>query len=334
MRVALVGAGRMGGIHAATLSRHPDVDSLVVADIDNRRARAVADRLGATAAPSVDEVFNSGADAVVIASTTTAHPGLIRQSVRAGLPAFCEKPIGLDLPESMDTVHDVRAADAVLQIGFMRRFDAGYLTGRGLVRSGRLGRLHTIRTVGADPAPPPASYLRISGGIYRDALIHDFDMVRWITGREVAEVYASGSDAGPSMFGDVEDFDTAVVVLVLDDGTLVAATATRCNGAGYDIRTELCGESDTIAVGLDGHTPVTSVEPQRPRPPDQPRRSFQERFASAFEAEIDAFLQVARGELDNPCDGRDAVEALRVAEACQLSQQERRPVRMGEIPGF
>ncbi len=324
----------MGAIHAANLHRHADVTSLVVADTDRQRAQEVARHFDVSAADSVDEVFTSSTDAVVIAANTAAHAGLIRQAVRAGLPAFCEKPVATDLSESIQTMHEVQAEGATLQIGLMRRFDAGYRAGRELVRSGRLGRLHTIRSVGADPAPPPASYLSASGGIFWDALIHDFDLLRWITGREVAEVYACGSDAGPQIFAELGELDTAMALLTMDDGMLAVTTATRCNGAGYDVRMEVCGDTDTIAVGLDRRTPLTSVEPDATCPSSDPIQGFLERFAPAFEAEIDTFLQLARGDLENPCDGREAVAALRVAEACRRSQRERRPVRMTEIAGL
>ncbi|MFF5563827.1 Gfo/Idh/MocA family oxidoreductase [Streptomyces sp. NPDC012623] len=333
MRIGLIGTGRIGTFHAGVLSRHREVGSLVVADTDAAAAARVADRTGATAAPSVDEVFSWGVDAVVIASATSAHADLIGRAARAGLPAFCEKPIALDLPGTLSAVDTVEAAGTVLQLGFMRRFDAGYGAARALVRSGRLGRLHTVRAVTSDPAPPPAGYLPLSGGLYRDCLVHDFDIMRWVTGREVVEVYATGSDAGPAMFAEAGDIDTAAAVLTLDDGTLATATATRCNGAGYDVRMELAGELDQFAVGLDDRTPITSTEPKGPPACDHPWPGFLERFAPAYEAELDAFLQVVTGALANPCDGREALHALRIAEACELSRRERRPVGLAEIPG-
>lgn len=333
MRIGLIGTGRIGTFHADVLSRHREVGSLVVADTDAVRASKVADRTGSTAAPSVDEVFSWGVDAVVIASATSAHADLISRAARAGLPAFCEKPIALDLTGTLGALREVESAGTVLQLGFMRRFDAGYGAARELVRSGRLGRLHTVRAITSDPAPPPAAYLPLSGGLYRDCLVHDFDMMRWVTGREVVEVYATGSDAGPAMFGEAGDIDTAAAVLTLDDGTLATATATRCNGAGYDVRMELAGELDQFAVGLDDRTPITSTEPKGPPPCDNPWPGFLERFAPAYEAELDAFLKVVTGELDNPCDGGEALHALRIAEACELSRRERRPVSLTEIPG-
>ncbi|MFC8831490.1 Gfo/Idh/MocA family oxidoreductase [Streptomyces sp. NPDC057137] len=333
MRIGLIGTGRIGTFHAEALSRHREVGSLVVADTDAARAAHVADRTGSTAAPSVDEIFSWGVDAVVIASATSAHADLISRAARAGLPAFCEKPIALDLKGTLSALTEVDSAGTVLQLGFMRRFDAGYGAARDLVRSGALGRLHTVRAITSDPAPPAPEYLPLSGGLYRDCLVHDFDIMRWVTGREVVEVYATGSDAGPPMFRDAGDIDTAAAVLTLDDGTLATATATRCNGAGYDVRMELAGERDQFAVGLDDRTPITSTEPKGPPRCDNPWPGFLERFAPAYEAELDAFIRVVGGELENPCDGHEALHALRIAEACELSRLEHRPVRLEEIPG-
>ncbi|MEU2231058.1 Gfo/Idh/MocA family oxidoreductase [Streptomyces vietnamensis] len=328
MRIGLIGTGRIGSFHAGVLARHPEVESLVVADADAVRAAAVAGALGAEAAPDVDALLGHALDAVVIASATAAHAELIARAAGAGLPAFCEKPIALDVPGTLAALDAVAEAGTVLQLGFMRRFDAGYLAAREAVRSGRLGRLHTVRAVTSDPEPPPATYLPLSGGLFRDCLVHDFDIVRWVTGREVVEVYATGSDAGPAMFREAGDVDTAAAVLTLDDGTLATATATRCNGAGYDVRMELAGERDQIVVGLDDRSPLASVEPQGPPAPGKPWPGFLERFAPAYEAELDAFVRLVRGEAPNPCDGREALAALRIAEACERSRRERRPVAL------
>ncbi|MFB8078636.1 Gfo/Idh/MocA family oxidoreductase [Streptomyces sp. NPDC056013] len=331
MRIGLIGTGRIGSFHAGVLARHPEVESLVVADADASRAAGVAGALGAEAAPDVTALFAHALDAVVIASATAAHAELIARAAGAGLPAFCEKPIALDVPGTATALSAVAEAGTELQLGFMRRFDPGYRAAREAVRAGRLGRLHTVRAATSDPAPPPAAYLPLSGGLFRDCLVHDFDIVRWVTGREVVEVYATGSDAGPAMFREAGDVSTAAALLTLDDGTLVTATATRCNGAGYDVRMELAGELDQIAVGLDDRTPLTSVEPWAPAPPGKPWSGFLERFAPAYEAELDAFVRLVRGEAPNPCDGREALAALRIAEACERSRRERGPVRVDDI---
>ncbi|MEU6484873.1 Gfo/Idh/MocA family oxidoreductase [Streptomyces sp. NPDC046887] len=333
MRIGVIGTGRIGAFHAGLLARHPEVGSLVVADADRTRAARVAEATGAALAGGADEVFTWGVDAVVITSATASHAELIARAARAGLPAFCEKPIAVELPGTLAALRAVETAGSVLQLGFMRRFDAGYRAARRAVRSGRLGRLHTVRAITSDPAPPPSAYLPLSGGLYRDCLVHDFDILRWVTGREVVEVYATGSDAGPPMFREAGDVDTAAALLTLDDGTLATATATRCNGAGYDVRMELAGERDQVAVGLDERTPLASTEPLGPPPATRPWTGFLERFAPAYEAELDAFVHLARGERDNPCDGREALAALRVAEACERSRRERRPVPLAEIDG-
>ncbi|MBX9359704.1 Gfo/Idh/MocA family oxidoreductase [Streptomyces sp. WAC04114] len=333
MRIGVIGTGRIGTIHAKTLSRNRDVGSLILTDADAARAQELAHRLGETAAPGVEEIFRWGVDAVVITTNTSAHAELIGRAARSGLPVFCEKPIALDLPGSLAAIAEVEAAGTVLQMGFQRRFDAGYTGAREAVRSGRLGRLHTVRALTSDQQPPDAAWLPLSGGLYRDTLIHDFDVLRWVTGREVTDVYAAGSDAGPRMFREAGDVDTAAALLTLDDGTLATLTATRMNGAGYDVRMELAGERDQIVVGLDDRTPIASTEPTGPPAADKPWTGFLERFGPAYAAELNAFVEVVRGERANPCDGREALQALRIAEACELSRRERRPVHLAEIAG-
>jgi len=309
------------------------VGSLILTDVDPARAQELALRLGETAAPGVDEIFKWGVDAVVITTATSAHAELIGRAARSGLPVFCEKPIALDLPGTLHAIGEVEAAGTILQMGFQRRFDAGYTGARDAVLTGRLGRLHTVRAVTSDQVPPAPGWLRLSGGLYRDALIHDFDALRWVTGHEVVEVYAAGSDGGPPMFREAGDVDTGAVLLTLDDGTLATATATRLNGAGYDVRMELAGELDQIVVGLDDRTPIASTEPTGPPAADKPWSGFLERFGPAYEAELAAFVEVVLGQRANPCDGREALQALRIAEACEVSRRERRQVALAEIPG-
>lgn len=332
MRIGLIGTGRIGSFHAAALARQADASSLLLADADPSRAARLADRLGATAAPTVEQIFTWGVDAVVVSCATEGHADLVVRAVRAGLPVFCEKPLAPDLNRTLSVLREVAAVGGVLQLGFMRRFDEGYTTARELVRSGALGRLHTVRTTTADPSPPSAAYLATSGGLYLDCLVHDFDMVRWVTGHEVSEVYATGSDAGPAQFRETGDIDTAAAVLTLDDGTLVSSTGTRCNGAGYDVRMELAGELDQVSTGLDDRTPIASTEPHGPPPATKPWAGFLERFAPAYEAELAAFVRLVRGEGPNPCDGVEALAALRVAEACERSRRERRRVGLEELP--
>jgi myo-inositol 2-dehydrogenase / D-chiro-inositol 1-dehydrogenase len=336
MLVGVIGAGRIGAVHAETLVAHPEVDTLILGDVEHERAKQLADRLPATGdgaevdVADVDDLIAT-VDAVVIAAATSSHADLISRSVEAGLPTFCEKPIALDLASTAEVVERVRTTGVPLQMGFQRRFDEGYRSAHDLVHDGSLGRLYVVRMAGHDPEPPHPEYIPVSGGIFRDFAVHDFDALRFVTGREVDEVYADGSVIGFPVFADFDDVDTAVATLRLSDGTLAILSTARHDPLGYDIRMELFGSSDSVAVGLDRRTPLRSVEPTMTDAPDGPYRNFRDRFAPAYRAEMDAFIDVAAGRRDSPCTADDALAALRTAVACDRSRAEHRPVRLAEV---
>jgi myo-inositol 2-dehydrogenase/D-chiro-inositol 1-dehydrogenase len=319
----------MGVVHAQTLRSHPEGPQVVVADVDETRARTVAEETGVTAVP-VEELLRS-VDAVVIAAASSVHAELIHACADLGLPAFCEKPISLDLESTAAAVDAVRAAGTILQMGFQRRFDAGYRAAHDLLHDGGLGTLYVVRMAGHDPEPPHEEYIPVSGGIFRDFGVHDFDALRFVTGREVEEVFADGSVIGFPQFAAYDDVDTAVAILRVEGGALGIMSTTRHDPLGYDIRMELFGSGDSVAVGLDARTPLRSLEPGVPAPAGPAYRNFRERFADAYREEMLAFVDVARGRRDNPCTAEDALEALRVAVACDRSRQERRPVRLAEV---
>jgi myo-inositol 2-dehydrogenase/D-chiro-inositol 1-dehydrogenase len=331
MRIALLGAGRIGQLHARLLTATPGVDSLVVADTIADRAAAVGAAVGATVAPSLEAALD-GVDAVVIAAATNAHAPLIRTAVERGLPTFCEKPLAEDLAATLSVADAVARSGATFQLGFQRRFDPAYREARRLVASGELGTLYAIRLAGHDPAPPHEDYIPASGGLFRDFSIHDFDVIRWLTGSEVTEVYADGGVRGFPVFAKYGDVDTAVATLRLADGTLAVLTVARHDPLGYDIRTELFGSKDSVSVGLGPRTPMRSVEPGVPPPAGPAWPNFMDRFETAYAAEFAAFVRVARGELPSPCTAADGVAALRVSEAATKSLHEHRPVRLDEIP--
>jgi myo-inositol 2-dehydrogenase/D-chiro-inositol 1-dehydrogenase len=333
MRIGLAGVGRIGAFHAKTLAALDFVDELVVTDADIEAAKRVAVEIGAEAAPDAETLLASGVDGFVIATATPGHAPLLRLAVIAGVPTFCEKPVAATLAETIDLARLVAARDVPVHVGFQRRFDAGYRRAREAVASGELGFVHTIRANTHDQAPPHASYIPTSGGIFRDCNVHDFDILRFVSGREVVTVYATGANKGAPFFAEAGDVDTAGALLTLDDGTIALVSATRYNGGGHDVRMEVFGEKGTIAVGLDHSLAMRSAEEGVDFPRGPQKWSFMERFLPAYQAELTAFADVARGERPSPCTVDDALAAFRIAEACERSRLERRPVALSEIEG-
>jgi myo-inositol 2-dehydrogenase / D-chiro-inositol 1-dehydrogenase len=331
MRLGLIGLGRIGGFHAQTLTDLPVVDSLVVTDAVPALTAELAARLGAEPADTPAALLAAGVDGVVVAAATDAHPSLILAAVEAGLPVFCEKPVARTMAEGLEVRRRVEAAGVPVHIGYQRRFDAAFRAARAAVASGELGWLHTVRATTLDPAPPPAAYVAVSGGIFRDCSVHDFDSIRWVTGREVVEVYAAGGNRGDELFARAGDVDTSAAVLTLDDGTLVLVSNSRYNPRGYDVRMELHGSRDSIAVGLEDHLPLRSVEPGVSFPAGEPYQFFMDRFLPAYRAELEAFTEVVAGSRPSPCTVADGLEAGWIAEACTTSLQQHRPVRMEEV---
>jgi myo-inositol 2-dehydrogenase / D-chiro-inositol 1-dehydrogenase len=331
MRLGLLGLGRIGAFHAETLANLPVVDSLVVSDPVPALVKAVAERFGAQTADSPEALLASRVDGVVIAAPTDAHPDLIQLCVAAGVPAFCEKPVARTSAEAALVGRRVADAGVEVQIGYPRRFDAAFRAARAAVAGGDLGWVHTIRSTTLDPAPPPRAYVAASGGIFRDCSVHDFDAVRWVTGQEVAEVYAAGGNRGADWFRDLHDADTASAILTLADGALAVVSNSRYNARGYDVRLELHGSRDSIAAGWEPRLPMRSAEPDVWFPDGEPYTFFMDRFAGAFRAELAAFTEVVAGRRPSPCPVADAIETGRVAEACTLSLRERRPVRVAEV---
>ena len=321
LHLGLAGAGRIGVVHAANLVATPGVGRLTIADVDAARAREVAGGLGADAVADVDALLASGIDGLLVATGTAQHPELVLAGVRAGIPVLCEKPLAPDVALSLPVLELIDAHDGVVRVGHQRRHDAGYREARRAYRAGELGWLHAVRAVTCDAAPPPVSFLATSGGLFRDCSVHDFDAVRWITGREVVEVYARGSNNGDPAIGAVGDVDSALAVCTLDDGTLAVVTASRYNGAGHDVRLELQGSLGSLVVGLDERAALRSAEPGVPAPAGPPHATFAERFAGAYRAEVAAFADLVRGTGDGGdlCLPADAVAASRVADAAQES---------------
>ena len=330
MKVAVLGVGRLGAAHAAALAALPEVSELRVYDADRARAAEIATPLGARTADSTDAAL-AGVDAAVIVTPTATHTALIHHCLDAGIATFCEKPVAMGIAETDAVVAHVARVNGRLQIGFQRRFDAGYTRAREALAGGTLGPVYSFVMVSCDRTPPPDAYIATSGGQFKDQLIHDFDMARWLFGTEVAEITATGSTRGLPRYDALGDIATSAVTLTLADGTLGLLTALRHNEAGYDIHAEIHAARGTLAIGIDPRTPWRSVEADAPMLAGPAYPSFLVRFGDAYRAELAHFLRFARGEAENSCTAADARAALRIAEAAGRSWRERRPVALSEI---
>jgi myo-inositol 2-dehydrogenase/D-chiro-inositol 1-dehydrogenase len=335
MRIGLVGLGRIGGFHADTLAALDSVDELLVFDPVPAALDAAVARIGkARAMASVDELLDSSVDGVVIAAATNTHAELLVASVTRGIPTFCEKPIAGTADEAVLVRDRLAGYDVPVQIGYPRRFDPAFVAVRDLAQSGALGTVHTIRSTTLDPAPPPAAYLAVSGGIFRDCSIHDFDAVRWVTGQEVREVYAVGSvDPGEpaEMYAAIGDYSTVSTLLTMEDGSIGVVSNTRRNASGYDVRLEVHGTVDAAAAGLDEGLPIRSTAPGVAWPAGPAHEFFMDRLTEAFRIELATFCRVASAEISSPCTIEDAMGTAWVAEAATLSAREHRPVRIDEV---
>ena len=329
MRLGLIGAGRIGTTHAKVLSAQEDVESLLIADIvAGRASELAADTAGASAVP-LAEIFDQ-VDALVIASSTDTHAALLESGAAAGVPTFCEKPIALALDSTRRAAAAVDAAGITVQMGFQRRYDPAIRAIHDRVASGELGTPYLVRSQTHDPAPPPLEYLPVSGGIFRDCLIHDIDAVRYVTGQEVVAVTAFGAVLGFPEIGELGDVDTATVTLELSEGTIGQLSALRHDPVGYDVRLELFASEGSVAAGWNARSPIHSMEPGVD-PPRDPMITMWDRFDAAFQAEMDAFIRVVRGEEAPASNHHDAYQDLRVAVACDRSLAERRTVALEEI---
>jgi myo-inositol 2-dehydrogenase / D-chiro-inositol 1-dehydrogenase len=318
MRIAVIGTGRMGRARAELLRS----EEVLLAGGDPARTATVAAACGATPV-TVEEALARRPDGVVVASATERHAEHLLAAAGLGVPVLCEKPIALTVEDTRSAVEALAQAEVTVQVGFQRRFDPGFAA----AREADVGTRYSLRITARDADPAEEHYIPGSGGIFRDMHVHDFDLARWITGREVATVYATGAVRGFERFARHDDADTSAIVLTMDDGMPVVIDGSRHDPRGYDVRLELLGSRDAIAVGLDERTPLRRVGRE---PPARTWRSFAERFAEAFARETQAFLALVREGGESPCPPESALEALRVAVACDLSRAEGRRVSMAD----
>ena len=331
--IGIIGAGRIGNVHTETLAfRLPEAAPVAITDVNRAAAEQLAARCGIPkVAASTEEIFaDRQIEAVLICSSTNTHAELIVQAAQAGKHIFCEKPIDLDLSRVDATLAAVAKAGVKLQIGFNRRFDTNFARVRQSVTSGEIGKPHLLHIISRDPAPPPLEYVKVSGGIFLDMTIHDFDMARFLIGDEVEEVYTAAAVLVDPEIGKAGDLDTAVITLRFRSGVIGTIDNSRKAAYGYDQRVEILGSDGAAATGncYPNQTVIsTGAAIQR----DLPFHFFMDRYTESFTNELRAFVRAVREDQPTPVTGIDGREALRMGLAARKSYDERRAVQVKEI---
>ncbi|MHB8657917.1 MAG: inositol 2-dehydrogenase [Solirubrobacteraceae bacterium] len=331
LRVGVIGVGRIGRMHAELLAHEvPGAAVGAVYDAFEQPARQVAEELGVPAAASVQELLGSDLDAVAICSSTASHAELMIAAAQAGVAVFCEKPVSLDLGELDRALAAIESAGAIFQIGFNRRFDPAHAAVRHAVASGAIGEPHLVRISSRDPAPPPLSYVKTSGGLLLDMTIHDFDMARYLTGSEVLEVFACGAVRIEPALAQEHDIDTALVTLVHEDGCLTAIDNSRRASYGYDQRVEVFGSKGMAASEnplADTSVVRTAEGTHRPSLP----HFFLERYVPSYVRAWESFVEAVRTGTRPLTSTADARAPLVIGLAARRSLQEGRPVAVMEV---
>jgi myo-inositol 2-dehydrogenase/D-chiro-inositol 1-dehydrogenase len=332
LRVAVLGAGRIGRLHARTIAtRTPNAELAVVADPVEAAVRETAAelRVARWTTDIASVVSDPKIDAVVIASSTDSHAPLIIAAAEAGKQIFCEKPIALDLEATDSALTAVERAGMRLHVGFNRRFDAGYLRAKADIVAGKIGRVESIRDTMRDPAPPPQAYVERSGGHFRDMTIHNFDCIRWLADCDVTEVSAVAACLVDPMFAELGDVDTSIVTLRLESGALAVIDNSRRSGFGYDLRTEVFGSAGALFVGYHQATPVTHLSGAGVVTDHV--HFFLDRFEQAYVEELRDFVDAIVTGRPASVTGEDGRAALALAYAAEASLKERRPVEVARF---
>ena len=333
LNVGVIGCGRIGRIHAENLAtRIPGARVASLADVAGAAAKEVAGQLHVTQATTDyrELLADPAVDAVAICSSTDTHSRIIQEAAAAGKHIFCEKPIDYDLARIRAALAAVDKAGVKLQIGFNRRFDPSFARVRELVASGAVGQPHVIRITSRDPGPPPLDYIKVSGGIFLDMTIHDFDMVRFLSGSEAEEIYAIGEALVDPAIRDAGDVDTAIVTMRLKSGALATIDNSRTAVYGYDQRIEVFGSKGSASAGNrtpDAHVLMDTTGVHEAKP----HHFFLERYAEAYVIEMRAFVEAVLNNQTPPVTGVDGLQPVVMGLAATRSLREGRPVKLSEI---
>jgi len=333
VNIGLIGAGRIGRIHAEVLAyRLPIANLMMVTDLmPDSAKKCAADFQIPTVAASPQAIFDSDEiDAVAICSSTDTHVQLMIEAAQAGKHIFCEKPIALDLASVDKALAVVEQTGVKLQVGFNRRFHTNFKQVHDLVASGQIGTPHLVRISSRDSAPPPISYVKVSGGIFLDMTIHDFDMARYLIGREIEEVYATGGVLVDPAIGEAGDVDTAVIVLTYDNGAICTIDNSREAVYGYDQRVEVFGSAG-VAISAN-NTPHNTVHYTKEGGHSAlPHFHFLPLYMETYVAEMKAFIEAIQNDTPPLVTGLDGRYPLVMGLAAARSLKEKRPVKLSEI---
>ena len=326
LRIAVIGAGRIGAVHAATLAAHPRARLVAVSDPDLAAAGRVAGRYGVRAAATLEEVLTEDVDAVVVGSPTALHVDHMLAAVAAGKAVLCEKPVALSLARVDECLAALAGSEHRVMVGFNRRFDPGLAEVHHRVAAGEIGPLAQLTIISRDPAPPPVAYLAGSGGIFLDMTIHDLDTAAWFLG-DVVEVRAVGQVVDPA-FGEAGDYDGAVVTLTGASGAVATIVNSRRCATGYDQRVEAFGPAGSLTLENVTATSVRSASATTSRAAGPYLDFFLERYAAAYRAEVDHFVAAIESGVAPAPDVRAGRTALVLAEAATHSARTGQTVRL------
>jgi myo-inositol 2-dehydrogenase/D-chiro-inositol 1-dehydrogenase len=324
MKIAVIGAGRMGAIRAEDLLG--DGAEVTVFNRRDLAAEELAKKLGCDSS-EYSQIYSQTFDGYVVATATNAHVEILNSLVPLGKPILCEKPISLTVEETDEVIATADKYGTQIQVGFQRRFDPPISKAAKMVSNGDVGTLYTLHMYAHDHQPSTLEFLEGSGSIYRDLHVHDFDLIRWITQSEIAKVYATQAVREHQQYAKYGDADVSLISLTTTSGVQVAITGTRHDPVGHDVRLEIFGSKDSLAIGLNKKTPIHDIEGEINFAPVR-YKGFIERFREAFAKESQAFHQLTKGEISNPCPPKSAREALRVAIACEESIKTGQPVNV------
>ena len=330
LKIGLLGAGRIGQVHAAAISAHPDSVLAAVSDVYVPAAEALATPYDAAVKSSDEIIADSAIDAVLVATSTDTHSDLIEAATRAGKAVLCEKPVDLSLARARVCLANAEQTGQPVMVGFNRRFDPNFALIKEGLATGEIGKAELLSITSFDPAPPPVSYIKVSGGLFRDMMIHDFDMANFIMGEAPVSISATGSCVVDPEIGAAGDIDTAIVTLTYADGKLAVIKNSRRAGYGYDQRLEVLGadgllqannmlESSVVKSTKDG---VVSAKPTY---------FFLERYMPAYRAEWAAFVEAMQANNPMPVTLEDGVQALAMAEAAKQSLDTGKPVALADV---